>query len=118
MNRKLEGKTVVVLGGSSGIGLATAQAAHAEGALLVIASRSREKLEQAQAQIEGGQERVRIFTVDVGNENSVRDLFTQVGPLHHLVITAAVGVLGKVVDTLERNYALLSTAKYGELSMP
>jgi NAD(P)-dependent dehydrogenase (short-subunit alcohol dehydrogenase family) len=34
----LKGKRIVLLGGSSGIGLATAQAAGAEGALVVIAS--------------------------------------------------------------------------------
>ena len=100
-NRKLEDKTIVVLGGSSGIGLATVQAAHAEGASVVIASRSPEKLAQAQSQIKGGHERVRTFTVDASDENSVRNLFAQVGPLHHLIITAAVGVLGSVVNTPE-----------------
>jgi NAD(P)-dependent dehydrogenase (short-subunit alcohol dehydrogenase family) len=37
----LKSKRIVVLGGSSGIGLAVAQAAAAEGAQIVIASRAR-----------------------------------------------------------------------------
>ena len=45
----LEGKTVVVVGGSSGIGLASAAAAAAEGARVVIAGRSEERLSAAPA---------------------------------------------------------------------
>ena len=44
---QLAGKKVVVVGGSSGIGLATAELAKAEGAEVIIASRSAEKLKAA-----------------------------------------------------------------------
>jgi NAD(P)-dependent dehydrogenase (short-subunit alcohol dehydrogenase family) len=44
---QLAGKKVVVVGGSSGIGLATAEMAKSEGAEVVVASRSAEKLEAA-----------------------------------------------------------------------
>jgi ribitol 2-dehydrogenase len=47
MDRSLSGKVAVVTGASSGIGLATARALADAGALLVIAARSTEKLEQA-----------------------------------------------------------------------
>ena len=43
----LQGKTVVVVGGSSGIGLATAEMAKAEGADVVIASRNPQRLKAA-----------------------------------------------------------------------
>jgi NAD(P)-dependent dehydrogenase (short-subunit alcohol dehydrogenase family) len=43
----LTGKLVVFIGGSSGMGLASAKLALKEGAQVVIAGRSREKLEQA-----------------------------------------------------------------------
>jgi NAD(P)-dependent dehydrogenase (short-subunit alcohol dehydrogenase family) len=44
---KLLGQTVVVIGGSSGIGLETARAAHAEGAHIIITARNPERLERA-----------------------------------------------------------------------
>ena len=47
----LANKTVVVLGGSSGIGLATAKAAKAEGANVVITGRSQQRLDAARAEI-------------------------------------------------------------------
>jgi short-subunit dehydrogenase involved in D-alanine esterification of teichoic acids len=43
----LTNTTVVILGGSSGMGLATAKAAKAEGARVVITGRSRERLQAA-----------------------------------------------------------------------
>jgi ribitol 2-dehydrogenase len=47
MDRSLSGKVAVVTGASSGIGLATARALADAGALLVVAARSTEKLEEA-----------------------------------------------------------------------
>jgi NAD(P)-dependent dehydrogenase (short-subunit alcohol dehydrogenase family) len=43
----LDGQTVVVIGGSAGIGLETARLAHAEGAKLVLAARNPERLQHA-----------------------------------------------------------------------
>ena len=43
----LNGKRIVVLGGSSGIGLATAQAAAREGAEVVIASSRKARIDRA-----------------------------------------------------------------------
>lgn len=50
MNR-LEGKTVLITGGSSGIGLATAKLFRAEGARLAITGRNPEKLAAAQEEL-------------------------------------------------------------------
>jgi NAD(P)-dependent dehydrogenase (short-subunit alcohol dehydrogenase family) len=49
----LEGKTVVVIGGSSGIGLAIARKAHAEGASLVIVGRDPVKVSNAASTLGG-----------------------------------------------------------------
>ncbi|MBI4764022.1 MAG: SDR family NAD(P)-dependent oxidoreductase [Deltaproteobacteria bacterium] len=43
---KLRDQKIVIIGGSSGIGLATARAALEEGAVVIIASRSKENLEK------------------------------------------------------------------------
>ena len=51
---KLHGGHVVVIGGSSGIGLAAARLARDEGAEVTIAGRSQERLIQAQQELGGG----------------------------------------------------------------
>jgi NAD(P)-dependent dehydrogenase (short-subunit alcohol dehydrogenase family) len=47
----LLGQTVVVIGGSAGIGLETARRARAEGAKLILAARNPERLEQASREL-------------------------------------------------------------------
>ena len=76
---------VVILGGSSGMGLATAKAAKADGARVVIAGRSRERLQAARAVL--GDE-VRTVALDVGDEMGTRALFSELGPVDHVFITA------------------------------
>ena len=44
---KLDGKQLLIIGGSSGIGLETARLALAEGAFVTIAGRSEERLRKA-----------------------------------------------------------------------
>ncbi|MDF9412594.1 SDR family oxidoreductase [Brevibacillus laterosporus] len=82
----LKGKKVVVIGGSSGIGLETAKLALAEGADVVIASRSEEKLQKAKTKLGS---KVTTYTLDITQEKQVQSFFQQIGTLDHLVITAA-----------------------------
>ena len=44
---QLQGQTVVVIGGSSGIGLETARRARAEGAAVILSGRNSERLQHA-----------------------------------------------------------------------
>ena len=87
----LQGKKVVIIGGSSGIGLATAKAAAAEGAQVVIASRSEEKLRKATAEIKG---KVESIPVNMLEESSVKALFDRVGALDHLATPGSEAVMG------------------------
>jgi NAD(P)-dependent dehydrogenase (short-subunit alcohol dehydrogenase family) len=80
----LAGKTVVVVGGSSGIGLATAELAKAEGADVVIASRNKDRVTAAAAKIGA-----RPMVVDVTDDASVAALFKACGTVDHVVVTAA-----------------------------
>jgi NAD(P)-dependent dehydrogenase (short-subunit alcohol dehydrogenase family) len=66
--------TVVILGGSSGIGLATAKAAKAEGARVVVTGRSADRLKSAQALL--GAE-ARTVALDVADEAGTRALFEE-----------------------------------------
>ena len=80
---KLSEQKVLVIGGSSGMGLAIAGAAAQAEADVMIASRSEERLQQAVGKIGSG---VKWLKVDFTDEASVRNLFTAVGPVDHLVI--------------------------------
>lgn len=82
----LGGSKVVVLGGSSGIGLAVAKAARDDGADVVIASRTTQKLDAARGALGEG---VQTHAVDMTDEQAVSDMFAAVGSVDHLVITAA-----------------------------
>lgn len=81
---QLQGKSVVVVGGSSGIGLACAALAKAEGASVTIASRSQERLRAAAAKIGA-----RAAVADVTSDASVEALFKDCGRVDHVVVTAA-----------------------------
>jgi NAD(P)-dependent dehydrogenase (short-subunit alcohol dehydrogenase family) len=80
----LAGKKVVVVGGSSGIGLATAELAKREGADVIIASRSAAKLDPIAERLNA----IAIPT-DVTSDESVANLFKASGPVDHVVVTAA-----------------------------
>jgi len=81
---QLAGKKVVVVGGSSGIGLATAVLAKREGADVVIASRNAERLQAAADKIGA-----KAIQTDVTSDESVANLFRTCGPVDHVVVTAA-----------------------------
>ncbi len=80
----LAGKKVVVVGGSSGIGLATAELAKSEGAEVIIASRNAERLKAAADKLG-----VKAIPADVTSDDSIAELFRQCGTVDHVVVTAA-----------------------------
>jgi NAD(P)-dependent dehydrogenase (short-subunit alcohol dehydrogenase family) len=81
---QLAGKKVVVVGGSSGIGLSTAELAKREGADVIIASRNAEKLDAIAEKLN-----VIAIPTDVTDDKSVANLFKSAGPVDHVVVTAA-----------------------------
>jgi len=80
----LTGKKVVVVGGSSGIGLATAELAKREGAAVIIASRNASRLDAIAEKMNAI-----AIAADVTRDESVENLFRRTGPVDHVVITAA-----------------------------
>ncbi|MGH6954841.1 MAG: SDR family NAD(P)-dependent oxidoreductase [Alphaproteobacteria bacterium] len=85
--RELEGKTVVVIGGSAGIGYATAEMAALDGARLVIAARGKERLEAAATRLAAlAGERVRSRVLDVARRDEVRAFLAEHAPFDHLVL--------------------------------
>lgn len=95
MTFELEGKRIVIIGGSAGIGLATARAVAGLGAQVVIASRSRARLDAATAQIGNG---AVAHQLDVTDARAIEAFFEAVGPFDHLATTAAVGAVGMFLE--------------------
>jgi NAD(P)-dependent dehydrogenase (short-subunit alcohol dehydrogenase family) len=68
---QLEGKSVLVTGGSKGIGLACARTFAQEGCRVHLASRDRERLEQARKQLQGA---ASIHPADLRDANALQAL--------------------------------------------
>ncbi len=78
---QLADQRLVIIGGSSGMGLATAKAAAAQGTRVVIAGRSLDKLEKAKTEIAAP---VEALPLDISDEGAVKAFFAQVGKFDHL----------------------------------
>ena len=83
----IKGKSVVIIGGTAGIGLAAAQAAVAAGAIVWVAGRSESHIEKAKFAAQGAFE---VRQADTHDAESLKALFDEVGTIDHLV-SAAVG---------------------------
>ncbi|MEU7138805.1 SDR family oxidoreductase [Nocardia sp. NPDC046473] len=79
---------VVIVGGSSGMGLALADALVTAGGEVIIASRSAERLAAAERTLPAGPGKVRSIVVDITEEATIERLFAEVGPVDHVVTTA------------------------------
>jgi len=80
----LSHQTLAVLGGSSGIGLAVARAALAEGATVWAAGRDPQRLAEAAAAAPG----LQTAALDIADPAALAAFFERIGVLDHLVVTA------------------------------
>jgi NAD(P)-dependent dehydrogenase (short-subunit alcohol dehydrogenase family) len=82
---ELAGQTVVLIGGSAGIGLETARRARAEGAEVIIAGRDHDRLRQAALEV--GAQRAAVF--DATDPAAVERFFRDAPePIDHVLVTA------------------------------
>jgi NAD(P)-dependent dehydrogenase (short-subunit alcohol dehydrogenase family) len=117
--RELSEKRIVVLGGSSGIGLAVAQQAVARGARAIIASSNAERVKQAVATLDGKAEG---HTLDLSNERDIQNFFQKISDFDHLVFTAGDSLQLNVLEATDltkarhafelRYWAALAAVKY------
>jgi NADP-dependent 3-hydroxy acid dehydrogenase YdfG len=92
---QLDGQTVVVIGGSAGMGLATARLARTEGAEVVITGRDRGRLEGAAAEV--GARRSEPFDVDDGE--ALGRFFEELpGGIDHVMLTAGRPTYSRLLD--------------------
>lgn len=92
---QLNNRNVVIIGGSSGIGFATAELAQARGAIVTITGRNSAKLDRA-AKVLGN---ISTAIVDITNEADLQQLMGRFEHIDHLVVLGAGLSSGKVVDT-------------------
>lgn len=97
---KLDGKTAIVTGASSGIGEATAEALAAEGARVVVAARRKDRLDDLTQRIEKNRGKVLAVECDVTNEEQAHNLIQQAqqefGSVDILVNNAGVMLLSRI----------------------
>lgn len=86
-----DGQHVVVMGASSGIGEATAQAFAAAGARVVISGRAKDRLDAAAQRIG---HRVEPYELDATDPGAVTAFFGTAGSLDHLVLALSGGPVG------------------------
>ena len=92
---QLAGQTVVVIGGSSGMGLETARLARAEGADVIITGRSPERLEQAARDVDAH----RTAAFDANDADALEQFFAGLtDPVDHVLVTAGGPFYGRAVD--------------------
>jgi NAD(P)-dependent dehydrogenase (short-subunit alcohol dehydrogenase family) len=94
---QLDDQRVVILGGTSGIGLATAERAAAAGGRVIVVSSSADRVAAALRELPASAEG---HAVDLRDEDAVRDLFERLGAIDHLAYTAGESLqIGLIVDT-------------------
>jgi NAD(P)-dependent dehydrogenase (short-subunit alcohol dehydrogenase family) len=91
----LSGKKVVIIGGSSGMGLATAKTAAALGASVIICSRNSDKLSQAKKEIG---EKAISYQLDSTKPEEIKKLFAKIGKFDHLQTPGSVIAVGKFTE--------------------
>jgi NAD(P)-dependent dehydrogenase (short-subunit alcohol dehydrogenase family) len=86
-----DGQRIVVIGASAGIGEATAAAFAAQGAVVVITGRSKDRLDQAAQRIGHP---VEVAELDATDRGALDAFFATTGTIDHLILTASPGAVG------------------------
>jgi NAD(P)-dependent dehydrogenase (short-subunit alcohol dehydrogenase family) len=91
---ELLGQTVVVIGGSAGIGLETARRASAEGAKLILTARNPERLKHAATELDA----VSTAAFDATDPVAIERFFRDLPKIDHVMVTAGRPYYGRLAD--------------------
>jgi NAD(P)-dependent dehydrogenase (short-subunit alcohol dehydrogenase family) len=92
---ELLGQTVVVVGGSAGIGLETARRARTEGARLILTGRNLDRLQRAAAELDADS----IATFDANDSVPLDKFFAELpGAIDHVMVTAGQPRYGRLLE--------------------
>jgi NAD(P)-dependent dehydrogenase (short-subunit alcohol dehydrogenase family) len=117
----LSGQNLLVIGGSSGIGLAVAKLAASQGANIVISSSNQTKIDAAVKEIQKAVPGVSAkgFPCDLSKESVEADLnalFDKSGSLQHVIYTAADSLAMTTLDQID--YDFIVKAGHMRFSVP
>ncbi len=92
---ELLGQTVVVIGGSAGIGLETARRARAEGAKVILTARNTDRLQRAASELDA----LSTAAFDAADPVSLERFFRDLpATIDHVMVTAGRPYYGRLVD--------------------
>ena len=91
---ELLGQTVVVIGGSSGIGLETARCARTEGAKVILTARNPERLKHAASEVDA----LSTSTFDASDSSATERFFRDLPTVDHVMVTAGRPYYGRLAD--------------------
>jgi 3-dehydrosphinganine reductase len=122
----IKGKHVMITGGSSGIGLATAKLCYQQGAKVSIIARNTKRLKEAREEIVNSgrtgstPENVAWFAAEVQNEHQVVDTINaaekELGPVDVLILSAGISVPGTFAQVeLQRHREVMDINYFGSL---
>ena len=99
----LLGQTVVLIGGSAGIGLETARLARGEGADVILTGRDAKRLESAARDVDASS----TAAFDAYDPASLKAFFDDLsGPIDHVLVTAGSPAYGRLLEMDCRSGAL------------
>jgi len=91
---ELLGQTVVVIGGSAGIGFETARRASAEGAKVILTARNPERLKHAATEIDA----LSTSAFDAADPVAIEQFFHDLPTIDHVMVTAGRPYYGRLAD--------------------
>jgi NAD(P)-dependent dehydrogenase (short-subunit alcohol dehydrogenase family) len=91
---ELLGQTVVVIGGSAGIGLETARRARAEGARVILTGRNPERLRQAASELDA----LSTSAFDAADPVAIERFFRDLPTIDHVMVTAGRPYYGRLAE--------------------
>ncbi len=91
---ELLGQTVVVIGGSAGIGFETARRARSEGAEVILTGRNTERLQHAASEVDA----LSTAAFDAGDPVALDRFFRDLPTIDHVMVTAGRPYYGRLAD--------------------
>jgi len=91
---ELYGQTVVVIGGSAGIGLETARQARAKGARIILTARTPDRLNRTASELDA----LSTAVFDAEDPNALDKFFQNLPQIDHVMLTAGRPIYGRMLD--------------------